>query len=179
MIQLLMATALADPGAGSQLRVGITVPYATQPGLRVELQRAVASTLKRTTLTAGGEVAAYTQLGDHSSLLGGGTVALRRMGSRGFGSAVVLGFAYTADVQTTHVGVDLATGETVRRRRLRHRLLPTLGGQLSWANHRRVGPYLGARLGPHLAFDGSGAFFFAFDAGVHTRLGRPAAGGAP
>lgn len=172
---LVTAAAMA---ASPTLQVGLTAPYAVQPGMRIGLRQPIRTWDGRKSTAAlivGGDIASYVNFGNHMSGLGGGTAGVRWQRDGGFGLAVEGGLAAVADYQTLGVAVDLGSGELTPDREWRVWLVPTVAGRLSWRGDERIGAYTGLSVGPEIGFGRDGALTFTVDAGLRVRLGAGAA----
>lgn len=177
---MLTGPALADDLA---LRVGFTLPYATQPGARVNGLYAVAldppeTTGWRSTLSFGPQVAVYTWPARNTHVQFGGLAGYGLHSPGGwFEHQLSLGLAYVAEAYIDTVTVDLGSGEVTDDYGLRNHALPTAHYTFAVNFTDAWSWYLDIGAGLLLSPDVDAALYLAADTGVQVRFGAPAAPG--
>jgi len=170
----------ADAHDGVPLRVGVFLPYLSQPGGRATASYEITLSSPdvgseppswRSKLFFGPEFGAFTRPANHTSVLAGAAFGYRLQSpGRCCAHELSIGLGYIAESRIASLDVELATGETTENRTWRHHALPTVHYTFALELLGRWGWYIDAAVGQTLSPDVPSALFVAAEAGVQFRF---------
>lgn len=171
--------ARADAHDGVPLRVGVFLPYLSQPGgratasyeIRLSASEADGASAWSHKLFVGPELGVFTRPDSHTSALAGGGIGYRLQSpGRCCFYELSVGVAYIAERHIESLDVELATGEITENRTLRHHALPAAHATFGLELLGRWGWYIDAAVGQTLSPEVPSALFFAAETGVQFRF---------